>query len=115
MIKVWDSKDLEGIGEGKDWLRGRDLNPRPLGYEFKRWFILVHVVSSCSGPYLRIVHPGSWWFMLFLVLNPSEMLAETTLSSASNQPGYSPESGSNHERRAHASKAYPHTVNHFPG
>ena len=33
MIKVWDSKDLEGIGEGKGWLRGRDLNPRPLGYE----------------------------------------------------------------------------------
>ena len=71
MIKVWDSKDLEGIGEGKGWLRGRDLNPRPLGYEFEDCFILVHVVSSCSGPALRIAHPGSSWLMLVHVVSCS--------------------------------------------
>ena len=43
MIKVWDSKDLEGIEEGKDWLRGRDLNPRPLGYE-------PNELPGCSTP-----------------------------------------------------------------
>jgi hypothetical protein len=35
---------------GKEsWLRGVDLNHRPLGYEFDLWFTLVH-----AGPYISM-------------------------------------------------------------
>src|SRR6476620_8264716 len=34
----------------KGWLRGRDLNPRPLGYESYVCFWLVLVLPCCSVP-----------------------------------------------------------------
>ena len=49
------------------WLRGRDLNPRPLGYEFDLCFVWFHVVPSVSMTYSILLALGSACFgLLFL-------------------------------------------------
>ena len=60
---------------GKGWLRGRDLNPRPLGYEFGGWFSLVALLSCCSTTYLFLFAVRFWSFAVLFVAIASEMLA----------------------------------------
>ena len=46
MRKGWVSR--EGQKSAFGWLRGKDLNLRPLGYEFDLCFVWFHVVPSIS-------------------------------------------------------------------
>jgi hypothetical protein len=53
--------DLEGDRSGKSWLRGVDLNHRPLGYEFNISFVLFQVVRELQ----QLTRS---WFVLFRVV-----------------------------------------------
>src|ERR1035438_478103 len=52
---------------GMNWLRGKDLNLRPLGYEFDLCFAWFHVVPSISMVYPILMALGSSCFGLLLL------------------------------------------------
>src|ERR1700680_1883838 len=43
------------------WLRGKDLNPRPLGYEFNSWFWMDSVIAKNQS------HTVSMWWLISIV------------------------------------------------
>jgi hypothetical protein len=50
-------------GEGA-WLREKDLNLRPLGYEFDLCFVWFHAIPCISMTYSILLAPGSSCFRL---------------------------------------------------
>ena len=49
------------------WLRGKDLNLRPLGYEFDLYFVWVHAVPYISVTYSTLLALGSSCFRMLFV------------------------------------------------
>ena len=77
---------LEVAWVGVFWLRGRDLNPRPLGYEFEECFLLLLGLSSCSVTYLFLLLGLSCCFVLVFDLIASELLARDSSIGCPREP-----------------------------
>jgi hypothetical protein len=54
-----EGKPKPDASHGWIWLRGQDLNLRPLGYEFDLRFAWIHAVPYISMPYSCLLALGS--------------------------------------------------------